>query len=209
MPEEDPKQTVADKPDAESPETSAGGGGAQEDDLDALLDEFGSGSDQPDPDVDSGKGGQQDKTKTGSDDDTAELVSYVREKRAEEIEARTNQDIRDAAQALREGWDDAPPARLLEGEIWRAAGTDRRFLNAFQNRGKQPDQWKRILAAKQKELQREVTGEPDQESTADRDAVTSAVRASHKAPQPADGPSEAEISAMDDQEFERLKRSML
>lgn len=211
MAEEEEQHGVATEADTESTKTSGEAGGAQtDDDLDSLLAEW--DEDQKKAAEQSPSGEQTETGKTGATElpsDVREVVDYVKEQREREITERTNQDVAAAAEKLREGWDDAPPAALLEGEIWKSAGKDQRFLAAFQQRHQQPDKWDRILKAKQRELQAMLAGTPDQEATADRQAVASAVRSASKAPTGSEGPSADDISKMSDKEFEQYKRSLL
>lgn len=210
MPDEEQQQTVAEQPDTESPTSGEGGGAQAEDDLDSLLAEWDQQQSRQTQEASSGEQTDEGKqSKTELPEDVREVVDYVKQQREQEVAERTNKDIADAAEKLREGWEEAPPAALLEGEIWKSAGKDQRFLQAFQNRHQQPDLWDRILKAKQKELKAMLEARPDSEATADRDAVTSAVRSASKAPPGPQAPTEAEIAKMSDAEFERYKRSLM
>lgn len=204
----DEEQTVVDQADTES-KTSGEADDAQGDDLDSLLAEW--DQDQEQQTKESTSGGQSDSGKSESQElpsDVREVVDYVKEQRDRDIAERTNRDIADAAEKLREGWEDAPPAALLEGEIWKSAGKDQRFLQAFQQRHQQPEKWDRILKAKQREVKSLLEQKPDSEATADREAVTAAVRSASKAPASPEGPSAEDISKMTDAEFERYKRQL-
>lgn len=205
------RQPVADADNPETQQSSGAEEGAQ-DDLDQLLAEYESSTESDNDSTSSGGRDtkeQPSSTDAISDARVRDVVSWVDEQRQREIAERTREDVDNAAKALREGWDDAPPETLLKGKIYERAAEDRRFLNAFQTRHRDPDKWNRILKATQKELQRELTAQPDRDATEDRNAVSSAIRSSSKAPPPNEGPSESEIAGYSDSEFEKYRRSLL
>lgn len=185
--------------------------GAQDESLETLLQQWeeSEAAESGDSDSDT-KGGQTDKPgSTSTDTDTAELVRWAREERERSIAERAERDVNEAIETLKDGWDDPPPDRVLKGDLHRAAAEDPRFLQAFQQRHRNPEAWKRILKAQQRELRAEFESRPDREATDDRRAVESAVRSSSRAPQPAAEPSKEDWNKMSDAEFERRKREAL
>lgn len=161
------------------------------DELDSLLNEF-TQETKAEPTVD-----QKDVT---------EAVSWIKEERTRKAEEAIKTDLESAVKSIGEDLDldTKPSARTIRGLLRDIAEDDKAIQQAFAQRDTNPQAW----AAAQKRAAKLIKEELsiDQQTTSDRNAITSAVlSASNQKPTPDEGPN---LNAMSDAEFQRYKMGL-
>jgi hypothetical protein len=158
------------------------------DDLDSLLNEY-TQETKPEPTID-----QKDVT---------EAVNWIKEERTRKVEESVKNDLESAVKNIGENLDldVKPSSRTIRGLLRDIAEDDPAIQKAFAQRESNPQAWaaaqKRALGLIKEELS------IDQQTTQDRNAITSAVlSASNQKPTPEKSP---DLSAMSDAEFQRYK----
>ena len=155
-----------------------------QDDLDTLLNEYDEGTTTAQP---------------AATNDLSKVTAYVERKEREEIAAQTEKDISGAVGVLK-GSVDSLPERLLRGAIHDKAAEDDRFLNAYENRHKNPQGWNKVLGALGEELKAELMP-VDQKATDDSNALIAAMSGSEtKQPEPDTPP---DYQRMSDTDFQK------
>lgn len=197
------EQTVADTDVQDAPVTEEGS--AQGDDLDSLLNEWESRSKAEEPKEEPKPKGEQ---KESTPDEIKQVAAWVKEQQQRQIEEQTQKDIESAVSKIHGEMESPVSKYLIEGALWREASNDPRFLRAWQNRGKDPDGFNRILGAVRRNIEKEMGSQPDKTVSADREAVTRAVRGASNAPPAEEFPSEKELNQMSDAEFRRMTAKM-
>jgi hypothetical protein len=127
-------------------------------------------------------------TVNGADDPlrtwAAQKMEEEKREREKALVEQTNKDIEKAVSVVLEGLDvPIKDQDLTEGYLHVLARKDERFVNAFNNRHKNPAGWNRVLKGVQSQLREKLN--IDVQATQDREAVAAAVRsASNSAPEP-------------------------
>lgn len=175
---EDPKQAVAEKPDAAvTPQAEGADARVQGDDLDALLNEFDTSTAAP---VEAKPTPEQ---KPAVAIDPQQIAAQV--KAEIEADTRFKTDMANAVKDVRgdldpESFDDV----FVESWINAQAVKDPRLAEAWKQRNSNPSQFKKVVSGLSQKLAKSIAKRPDPNATEDRDAVTAAVRgASTKAPE--------------------------
>jgi len=107
-----------------------------------------------------------------------ELRAYVRQKREEEQRAETDKGVKDAISTLKDteeafaGLSD----KVIEGLMYAEASRNPDFARAFAIRGQSPSAWKTALKELAQSTAAELTSQPDQKLTANREAARASVR---------------------------------
>ena len=200
---EQEEQSVVDQTDTDSQQSSAEGGDAQGEDLDTLLSQWDESAGQ-----DSKESTESASGDATDSDEAKEILADLKREREELWRERTNKEINEIVSNLKEDLPTPLPDRFLKGELYRLADEDPRFMNAFQNRRTNPDRWNKTVKALKKEIAQELQG-VDQSTTADREAVASAVRSASKTPPAEKELTEDDINNMSDSDFEKMKQGML
>lgn len=164
---------------------------AQEPSLDELLSSY---DDKP------AKEEPQPKTETPVNN---ELLNFVERQMVKE----RDQAIDEAAKALKgEVGADHLTDKWFKGQLYLAASTDDRIMNAFENRTKNPTHWDAVLKKMGQELKGEMV-QTDKASTESWNAVEASVHStSTSTPQPDREITEKDIKAMSDAEFLAFQR---
>lgn len=169
--------------------------GAQDDDIDAYLKEF--------------EGADDDDSKPGQTEDTAQLAL----RKAQTIETelanqRFRQDMDSAIAKIRGEVDaDFLDDTMVEGWINAEAARDERVRLAFMKRHQNPGAYQKVIGGLASKFQGKFSNLPDKGITEDRQAVASAVRgASKPTPETDDDIDRAAILALPPHEFEKWKR---
>ena len=159
------------------------------DDLETLLNEF------------------QEETKPApKTDKVEEAVNWINEERARKAQEEVKSDIESAVKTIGDtlDLDVKPTARVIRGLLRDIAEDDPAIQKAFDHRYANPQAW----ASAQKRAARLIKEELsiDQQTTSDRNAITSAVKsASTKQPTPEKAPN---LSKMSDREFQQYKMGL-
>lgn len=141
---------------------------------------------------------EETKPERTKDDRIGQVVSFVEEVRAEKAQKELGEAIDDAVKQIKGDLEIDPD--LAEGYLHVQARRNPAVEKAFQNRGKNPAAWTRVLAKMNSELSGKVS--TDKEATDDREAVAAAVRsASTKAPE---GEDQIDYTNMPEGEFNQL-----
>ncbi len=181
----DKKDVVADDTTSDLKDTELESG-AQTDDLDVLLNEI-------DTDF------KKDTEAAPESKEDAELVNKVDHLLKKDEDAAIADAVSSVQNGLRE-LDVSTPDEAIEGMLNQMAGKDERFMKAFQNRDKSPEQWKRVLSAAEKSIAKKFGDQVDKPLTDDREAVANAIKGSsttsdEDAPKSYKGMTDAEFDA--------------
>ena len=183
---DDDQQAVADDADA-PPGEGAEDSGAQVDDVDAALAEFTDKTAQEETTTDTPKPDE-------ADDELASRVVAIENRYASEELGKAVSTIKDAHDHL-SGVD----PNIIEGRLRLESARDPRVEEAFKNQSSNPDGWNKVVKAIGDKIAKEVGAVADPQLTNDRDAMRDAVNT--QSTNASDGPSQAEISAMSDEEY--------
>ena len=200
------EHAVANAADTETPESSVEGGGAQDDDLETLLNQWEAQAGDSDESQQSSESSSDQ-----SQDEIAELRKRVERQERERAQQQTQQDVQEAASKMRQAVSDEID---ISEDIWEdilhgRASRDPRVVNAWNARREKPEEWEKLTKAIAKDYVKRLRSNVDKSATEDRDAVASAVRSASKAPaQDSGAPSESDLNNMSDAEFNRLTRGL-
>lgn len=136
------------------------------------------------------------------------LVEREEERQKAETRETTRSTVNEAVDVIKKDLGLEIPDRMIRGDLYARAEDDPRFLNAFANRHKNPSAWSGVLSSVAKELRTEFESRPDENATADRNAVRNAVRSITGAPQQPASPSNADLEKMSDHQFAEYKRGL-
>lgn len=147
---------------------------------------------------------------TKQPDGIDDVVSYVREQRAEKIESTFRSDLDAAVKVVT----DAVPedarklvdAEIIEGFLYRKADVDPVFKDAFLNRKTKPQAWERAKNDVSKEFAKRFEELPDEGINADREAVIASAKTQGKS-QELEYNEEA-VAKMSKAEFAELQRKV-
>lgn len=160
------------------------------DDLDSLLNEF----------------TEETKVEPTVTNDVKEAVNWINEERTRKADEAIKTDLESAVKSIGDtlDLDSKPTARIIRGLLRDIAEDDPAIQKAFAQRESNPQAWVSAQKRAAKLIKEELS--IDQETTSDRDAITSAVRsASNQKPTPDKAPN---LSAMSDTEFARYKMGL-
>lgn len=186
------EQTVAEN----NPEQSASGAEEGAQDLDALLNEF---DDAPKP--------PKEEKPVEQQDDSAELKEFVREYKQREIQQKTETDLKDTVNVIKEQIGELPfdePDGLIEALLIREAEKDRRVASAWMNRADSPAAWDKIRRGLANKFAKQLSI-PDTKATRDWKAINSAVRSSTTTTPVEE---KVDVAGMSDSEFMKYKQSL-
>ncbi len=166
-------------------------------DLDSLLSEYESSSED-----------SQETTETKSDDDLAEIRRELKEIRERDIRKETRQALDEAVSQVKEFGELEMDDFLVEGAIHKLASENPKLVQAFQNRGSDPDGFKKVLKGVADTI-KSKSKTPDKKLTEDSEAVRAAVRGQgENIEQGSEKPDPAKLRGMTNREFEEYKRSL-
>lgn len=137
-----------------------------------------------------------------SDEVTAvkSLLATENQKRADEGIAKAVSFIQENAEALL-----SLPSRFVEGELYKRAATDKRFLQAFMLRDSQPDTWNKVLKAIASDLEGDITKTQTNRLASDRARVHASVRGIATAPISQEAVSNEDLGKLSHGRFQRFK----
>lgn len=212
--------------DSSTGDSSAGGAeqGIEDMDLDALLREFDespagtrlASADPIEPEEQPEEQATDSETGTngsGGDERVDELYRWAseeqRRRQAEDDRRELDAAIERARGELGELGENVHKDEL-EAYLLREYSMNDRFAAAFESRHEDREHWNNQLGRAIGDYRRHVERRADPDLTADKNAVTSAIKAASRAPTvPEGGPSQRDIEQMSDAEFERYKRQLL
>jgi hypothetical protein len=138
------------------------------------------------------------------DDRLAAYEQRLAELEKREAQVRSQAEVSEVVRSVR---GDLPiDENLVEAYLQVEATKDPRLVEAFTNRRRDPDQWKKIEAGLAKKLKASVGADIDQVATETRDAVDAAVRSASTRTPVEEAP--PDIAAMSEAEFEQYKQTL-
>jgi hypothetical protein len=192
------KQTVANETETQPASSGEEGVDARTkgSELDRILSEIGVGE-EPEP-------GSTDQGKEPTKDDLKSVVQFVKGEQERAIAERVQADVNQAVKVAKGDLDidDEEISDLLYGR----ASRDARFAKAWAQRGDKPEQWDTALKAFNKDLAARQEARGSQDLKDDREAVLAHVRGESTTAGSRTFPSESEIMAMSQKDFDALQR---
>lgn len=191
------KPTVTTKDGAGTPSPDAGKGGSAPDELDALMSEF---------DSEIGKApSEQDAQQNG---DMTEVLSFIREQKAEAAKKDANAGLDDAVKQLqRELGEDTPPM-VVKGLLHAFAVDQPGIVKAFEERKSNPTRWERTLRALAPKVREAMGSSVDRSVTQDREAISAAVRGANTTAPEGKQVTAKDVAKMSDKEFAAYQRDI-
>ena len=141
-------------------------------------------------------------------DDTAEIINYVRQQREQEARESSIKDLKAAANAIKDSVGEIPvnlPDEVFEGLLYQRAENNPAIMKAWMNRGKNPEGWNKVLKAVGKEFGDKLKQTPDAKATGDWNAVESSM---HSASTSSQNEPSKDVAKMSDAEFAAYKMSL-
>lgn len=140
--------------------------------------------------------------KKETNDDTKEVVRYIKEERDRRESEQVKSDIKSAVSLVKENLEADLDEDMIEGYMQVKAGRDPRFQQAWVKRGENPKGWESVVKATAKEIQDKMV---DKSSTETKNEVVAAVKGATKKTQDAEMP---DFNKMSDQDFQTWKMGL-
>lgn len=135
------------------------------------------------------------------------LEKRLNEMERDNIRKETHQALAEAVAKVKSFGELEMDDLLVEGVLHKLAADDPRLIQAFQNRGRDPQGFNQVLK-KVAETIKTKSVRPDPKLSEDSEAVRAAVRGQHANTQEDDKPDAAKLRDMSDAEFAAYKRSL-
>jgi hypothetical protein len=143
-------------------------------------------------------------------DELSRVVEFVDDMAAKESQREFNEAVGTAVESIKK--DEAAakyPDRMIRGHLNALADENPQFRDAFQNRTKNPNAWKKSLEWAGKEFHKDISSLPDDQITSDLEAAQASVRGiSNEAPDAPKRKTSAELTSMGDAEFQAYKAGL-
>lgn len=168
-----------------------------QDELDALLGEYSTET-------------EQTTTVDGSGDASKidEVHAMLQKDQEEKAQRVTTDRIAESVDLFNKSLEVPLSKDMVETLLHGRAAKDPRVLDAFSKAGKDPAAWNKVVTAMARSYASEMAKSPDADATADQDAIVAAVQsATTKAPDTPDISDDA-VATMSSQDFNALQRSM-